>query len=86
LIRAAVWEKQIARTLARHGVPPEIAALPHVESSFNLAAYSKVGAGDTVIVQAAEALGHYADWSKVSSQALRTLNKLHKNAMVTVRT
>jgi membrane-bound lytic murein transglycosylase D len=44
LIRAAVWEKQIARTLAQHGVPPEIAALPHVESSFNLAAYSKVGA------------------------------------------
>ena len=44
LIRAAVWEKQIARTLAQHGVPAEIAALPHVESSFNLAAYSKVGA------------------------------------------
>ncbi len=44
LIRAAVWEKQIARTLSKHGVPAEIAALPHVESSFNLAAYSKVGA------------------------------------------
>jgi membrane-bound lytic murein transglycosylase D len=44
LIRAAVWEKKIARTLGQHGVPPEIAALPHVESSFNLAAYSKVGA------------------------------------------
>jgi membrane-bound lytic murein transglycosylase D len=44
LIRAAIWEKQIARTLAQHGVPGEIAALPHVESSFNLAAYSKVGA------------------------------------------
>lgn len=44
LIRAAVWEKQIARTLSEHGVPPEIAALPHVESSFNVAAYSKVGA------------------------------------------
>src|SRR5271156_3909252 len=28
LIRAAVWEKQIAHTLAQHGVPPEIAALP----------------------------------------------------------
>jgi membrane-bound lytic murein transglycosylase D len=41
-----------------------------------------VGAGDTVIVQAAETLGHYADWSGVSSQTLRTLNKLHKNAMV----
>lgn len=44
LIRAAVWETEIAQTLATHGVPPEIAALPHVESSFNLAAYSKVGA------------------------------------------
>ncbi|HEX4243452.1 MAG TPA: transglycosylase SLT domain-containing protein [Steroidobacteraceae bacterium] len=44
LIRAAVWEKAIARTLEQHGVPPQIAALPHVESSFNLAAYSKVGA------------------------------------------
>jgi membrane-bound lytic murein transglycosylase D len=44
LIRAAVWEKQIARTLKQHGVPAEIAALPHVESSFNLEAYSKVGA------------------------------------------
>jgi membrane-bound lytic murein transglycosylase D len=44
LIRAAVWEKTIARTLAKHGVPAEIAALPHVESSFNLTAYSKVGA------------------------------------------
>jgi len=44
LIRAAAWEKHIARTLTQHGVPAEIAALPHVESSFNLAAYSKVGA------------------------------------------
>jgi len=43
-----------------------------------------VGADNTVIVQAAETLGHYADWSGVSSQALRTLNKLHKNAMVTL--
>jgi membrane-bound lytic murein transglycosylase D len=44
LIRAAAWEKHIARTLTQHGVPAEIAALPHVESSFNLAAYSKAGA------------------------------------------
>ena len=43
-----------------------------------------VRADNTVIVQAAETLGHYADWSGISSQALRTLNKLHKNAMVTV--
>ncbi len=44
LLRSAIWEKHIARTLEQHGVPKEIAALPHVESSFNLAAYSKVGA------------------------------------------
>src|SRR5208283_4785277 len=35
LIRAAAWERHIAKTLARSGVPEEIAALPHVESSFN---------------------------------------------------
>jgi membrane-bound lytic murein transglycosylase D len=44
LIRAAQWEQHIARTLAQNGVPEEIAALPHVESSFNPAAYSRVGA------------------------------------------
>jgi membrane-bound lytic murein transglycosylase D len=44
LIRAAAWETHIASVLKRHGVPEEIAALPHVESSFNPFAYSKVGA------------------------------------------
>jgi membrane-bound lytic murein transglycosylase D len=43
-----------------------------------------VGPGNTVVVQATETLGHFADWSKVSSRSLRTLNKLHKNAMVTL--
>jgi membrane-bound lytic murein transglycosylase D len=43
-----------------------------------------VGPNDTVVVQAAETLGHYADWLAVNSQALRALNKLHKNAMVTL--
>jgi membrane-bound lytic murein transglycosylase D len=43
-----------------------------------------VGAGNTVVVQATETLGHLADWSKVSSASLRVLNKLHKNAMVTL--
>jgi membrane-bound lytic murein transglycosylase D len=43
-----------------------------------------VGADNTVVVQAGETLGHFADWSKVSSTALRTQNKLHKNAMVTL--
>jgi membrane-bound lytic murein transglycosylase D len=44
LIRAAAWESRIGRVLEQHGVPVEIAALPHVESSFNPFAYSKVGA------------------------------------------
>jgi membrane-bound lytic murein transglycosylase D len=43
-----------------------------------------VGPGNTVVVQAAETLGHFADWSKVGSQSLRTLNRLHKDAMVTL--
>jgi membrane-bound lytic murein transglycosylase D len=42
-----------------------------------------VGADNTVIVQAGETLGHFADWSKTASASLRTLNKLHKNAIVT---
>ncbi len=42
-----------------------------------------VGADNTVIVQAAETLGHFADWTQIDSQALRALNRLHKNAMVT---
>jgi peptidoglycan lytic transglycosylase D len=44
LIRSQLWESHIARTLQERGVPAEIAALPHVESSFNPAAYSRVGA------------------------------------------
>jgi membrane-bound lytic murein transglycosylase D len=43
-----------------------------------------VGADNTVVVQAAETLGHFADWAKVSSASLRTLNKLHRKAMVTL--
>jgi membrane-bound lytic murein transglycosylase D len=44
LIRAEVLERRIAETLRKNGVPTEIAALPHVESSFNAFAYSRVGA------------------------------------------
>ena len=44
LVRAGQWETHIAETLANLGLPPELAVLPHVESSFNPAAYSKVGA------------------------------------------
>ena len=61
------------------------ALLPAASPSGNgdSADYS-VAADNTVVVQAAETLGHFADWSKVSSTSLRTLNKLHKNAMVTL--
>lgn len=44
LVRSGAWESHIARTFEGLGLPPELAALPHVESSFNPAAYSKVGA------------------------------------------
>jgi membrane-bound lytic murein transglycosylase D len=61
------------------------ALLPATSPSGNVdSADYGVGANNTVVVQAAETLGHFADWSKVSSASLRTLNKLHKNAMVTL--
>ena len=44
LIRSGAWETHIAETLANLGLPAELAVLPHVESSFNPRAYSKVGA------------------------------------------
>jgi len=44
LIRAGAWEPHIRRTIEDMGLPPELAALPHVESSFNPDAYSRVGA------------------------------------------
>ena len=42
--RAAQWRSHIEQVLADEGVPPELVALPHVESSFNPRAYSHVGA------------------------------------------
>ena len=44
LMRAGTWETHIGEVLANLGLPAQIAALPHVESSFDPAAYSKVGA------------------------------------------
>ena len=44
LVRSGAWETHIAEVFANQGLPPELAVLPHVESSFNPAAYSKVGA------------------------------------------
>jgi len=44
LIRSGAWKPYILKTLDEMGLPREISALPHVESSFNHKAYSKVGA------------------------------------------
>jgi len=44
LIRSGVWRDYIVEVLERHGVPAELVALPHVESSFDPTAYSKAGA------------------------------------------
>jgi membrane-bound lytic murein transglycosylase D len=44
LIRAGAWEPHIRNTFADLGLPIELAALPHVESSYTANAYSRVGA------------------------------------------
>jgi membrane-bound lytic murein transglycosylase D len=44
LIRSGAWKPYILKTLDEMGLPQQISALPHVESSFNHKAYSKVGA------------------------------------------
>ena len=44
LLRAGAWEAHIREVLRHEGVPDELSALPHVESSFNALARSKVGA------------------------------------------
>ncbi len=44
LIRAGAYEAHIAETLTNMGLPPELSALPHVESSFDPSARSHAGA------------------------------------------
>jgi len=44
LIRAGAYEDRVRDTLVHQGLPEELSALPHVESSFNPLALSKVGA------------------------------------------
>jgi membrane-bound lytic murein transglycosylase D len=44
LARAGAWHDYIEQALDANGVPRELAALPHVESSYNPKAYSRVGA------------------------------------------
>lgn len=44
LVRSGQWRPHIREVLARHDLPPELEVLPHVESSFNPSAWSKVAA------------------------------------------
>ncbi|MEJ2038441.1 MAG: transglycosylase SLT domain-containing protein, partial [Desulfosarcinaceae bacterium] len=44
LIRSGAYIDQIREIFRSHGLPEDLAYLPHVESSFNLKAYSKYGA------------------------------------------
>ena len=44
LARSGTWRPYIEDVLRERGLPLELAALPHVESSFDPTAYSKVGA------------------------------------------
>jgi membrane-bound lytic murein transglycosylase D len=44
LKRSYTYLDYIRKTIKSHGLPEELAYLPHVESSFNYKAYSKVGA------------------------------------------
>ena len=44
LVRARTWTPFIESTFTAAGLPRELAALPHVESSFNMHAFSKVRA------------------------------------------
>jgi peptidoglycan lytic transglycosylase D len=44
LIRSGTWRPYIRDAFATQGLPVELSALPHVESSFDPTAYSKVGA------------------------------------------
>jgi membrane-bound lytic murein transglycosylase D len=90
----AMAEAPAAPAVARVSPPKEPVSERQTESAALLPAASPSGNGDTtdygvgadntVVVQAAETLGHFADWSKVSSASLRALNKLHKSAMVTL--
>lgn len=44
VIRSGEWNDHIEQVLRERGMPLELGVLPHVESSFNPEAYSKVGA------------------------------------------
>ncbi len=44
LVRSGQWKPHIRQVLAAYGLPQELEVLPHVESSFNPGAWSKVAA------------------------------------------
>lgn len=44
IVRAGAWETHIRKTLRDLGLPAELAALPHVESSYNPLVHSSAGA------------------------------------------
>ncbi|MBV1905889.1 MAG: transglycosylase SLT domain-containing protein [Pseudomonadales bacterium] len=44
LVRSGTWRSHIEKVLAKNNLPKELVVLPHVESSFNPRAYSRVGA------------------------------------------
>jgi len=44
VVRSGAYMTQIKRIFKQYGLPEDLAYLPHVESSFNLKAYSKFGA------------------------------------------
>jgi len=44
IARSGLWRPYIHQVLVERGLPAELAALPHVESSFDPTAYSKAGA------------------------------------------
>jgi membrane-bound lytic murein transglycosylase D len=87
-------EPALPPTAATPPPPREPVSERQAESTALLPAAAPTGNGDTtdygvradntVIVQPGETLGHFADWTKIPSATLRSLNKLHKNALVTV--
>ncbi len=44
LVRSGKWRPFVEKALSERGVPAQLVALPHVESSYNPKAYSRVGA------------------------------------------
>jgi membrane-bound lytic murein transglycosylase D len=44
VVRSGAWKPYIQKVLEERGLPPELVVLPHVESSYDPTAYSRVGA------------------------------------------